>query len=147
MQEIQKTIIGLNEKAYTAKVSGKVLQFTNTAAPPPLFKKRSRRGNWKKNALPKLYSIPTSQPLAFASFLPLHALWTSYILKLLGPSSTWTSISVLLPTLVRADYHGAIVSIARSKIPSLVGMEGMVLKENKLNFEILTRGGTSTKSE
>jgi hypothetical protein len=144
MDDIKKAIN--NERAWDTKVVGKVLQFGNSGKQPEIWKKRSRRGNWRKRCATEFYSIPATQSLAFSDFNDLHELWTSYIVALLGPTSGWKNISNLLPTLVRADYHGCVVRVERSKIPSLIGIEGIVLKENKTTFEILTKTADKLKS-
>ncbi|KAK3687007.1 hypothetical protein LTR37_019259 [Vermiconidia calcicola] len=43
------------------------------------------------------------------------------------------------PLLVSADYHGALVEVTRSRCVSRVGMKGIVVKDTKFTFEIVTR--------
>lgn len=39
--------------------------------------------------------------------------------------------------LTKADYHGAMICVARSKCPSLVGVSGIVLQETEHTFRIM----------
>jgi ribonuclease P protein subunit POP4 len=42
------------------------------------------------------------------------------------------------PILVSADYHGALVEVMRSRCVSRVGLKGIVVKDTKFTFEIVT---------
>lgn len=42
------------------------------------------------------------------------------------------------PMLVSADYHGALVEVVRSRCVSRVGIRGIVVKDTKFTFEIIT---------
>lgn len=37
----------------------------------------------------------------------------------------------------KADYHGCLLMVTRSKIPSLVGVKGIVVLETKNTFQII----------
>ena len=50
-------------------------------------------------------------------------------------SLSWESIS---QRLMKADYHGAKVTVVRSKCPSLVGIEGIIVQDTKCTFRILS---------
>lgn len=119
----------VGERVWQQKVSEKILQFGNTSTRKPKLRKR-------RNALKSLTPIKL-QSVEFKDFMHLHQLWTSYINKLVG--TEWKNVQSILPSLVRADLHGCIVSLERSKIPSLVGMSGIILKETRAALEILTR--------
>lgn len=41
--------------------------------------------------------------------------------------------------LLRADYHGAYITVTRSKCPSLIGISGIVIQETRNVFKIITR--------
>ena len=43
------------------------------------------------------------------------------------------------PILVSADYHGAEVEVVRSRCVSRVGLKGIVVKDTKFTFDIITR--------
>jgi RNase P/RNase MRP subunit p29 len=48
----------------------------------------------------------------------------------------------VLTRLTKADFHGAIVRVAQSKCPSLLGLEGIVLQETENTFVIVTPSNT-----
>jgi len=85
----------------------------------------------------------------FDLFLPLHHLWLGYMSELLALS---TSSSVVSPSsqilpgtagmhakLVKADFHGSIMTVRQSKNPCLVGLSGIVIHENENVFKVVTR--------
>lgn len=129
----------VSARAWQEKVAGKVLQFGNSGQQKLAWKQKRRKS---PKSVPALPLDPSG--LEFSQFLPLHSLWKSYIDKLLGidpkaaASNPKTAASVL-PLLARADLHGCIVKVVRSKMPSLVGFEGIILKENRWDFEILSQ--------
>ncbi|KZT68989.1 RNase P/MRP, p29 subunit [Daedalea quercina L-15889] len=91
------------------------------------------------------------QETKFRLFLPLHALWTGYMAELLalppapsGPNNQ--SIPEAIPNsaamhakLVKADFHGSIMTVRQSKNPCLVGLSGIVIHETENAFKIVTR--------
>ena len=42
------------------------------------------------------------------------------------------------PILVSADYHGALLEVVRSRCVSRVGLKGIVVKDTKFTFEVVT---------
>ena len=92
-----------------------------------------------------LYDIPKSQQ-KYAIYEPLHELWCGYMREVLGlkrtddeNGRTWVDAAAVGPVLVSADYHGAEIEVVRSKCESLVGLKGIVVKDGKFAFEIVTR--------
>ncbi|KAG2032162.1 RNase P subunit p29-like protein [Suillus americanus] len=83
----------------------------------------------------------------FDLFLPLHQLWMGYISELLGlspPSSVpvgeaMPNASSMHPKLVKADFHGSLLTVRQSKNPCLVGLTGIVIHETENAFKIITR--------
>ena len=41
--------------------------------------------------------------------------------------------------LLKADYHGAMVTVSASKCPSLIGQTGIVVMETKNTFQIIRK--------
>ena len=41
--------------------------------------------------------------------------------------------------LVSADYHGSLLEVVRSRCASRVGLKGIVIKDTKFTFEIVTK--------
>ncbi|KAG5643455.1 hypothetical protein DXG03_000887 [Asterophora parasitica] len=84
----------------------------------------------------------------FNLFLPLHHLWMGYMSELLGlpqpaasepPSSqAMPSTASMHPKLVKADFHGSIMTVRQSKNPCLVGLSGIVIHETENTFKVVT---------
>ncbi|THV04786.1 hypothetical protein K435DRAFT_835301 [Dendrothele bispora CBS 962.96] len=85
----------------------------------------------------------------FELFVPLHHLWMGYISELMGlpQSSSVSGVPTLKdapsavgmhPKLVKADFHGSLLTVKQSKCPSLVGLSGIVIHETENTFRIIT---------
>jgi len=83
-------------------------------------------------------------------FLPIHHLWLGYMAELMdlaSPPDPTTAPPILrLPNaasmqakLVKADFHGSILTVRRSKNPSLVGCCGILIHETENTFKLVTR--------
>ncbi|KAI0293511.1 Rof/RNase P-like protein [Multifurca ochricompacta] len=93
-------------------------------------------------------------------FVPLHRLWLGYMSELLGlaipPSSSsqpstststsTTTMRTMMPQaagmhakLLKADFHGSIMTVRRSKNATLVGASGIVIQETENTFKVVTR--------
>ncbi|KFY82074.1 hypothetical protein V500_10845 [Pseudogymnoascus sp. VKM F-4518 (FW-2643)] len=82
-----------------------------------------------------LHSIPSDQQ-KYAIFEPLHQLWIGYINEILGSGRPISG--PVAAKLASADYHGALLQVARSRCTSRVGVKGIVVKDTKFTFEIIT---------
>ncbi|KAH7394953.1 Rof/RNase P-like protein [Phaeosphaeria sp. MPI-PUGE-AT-0046c] len=89
-----------------------------------------------------LNEIPKDQQ-RYAIYKPLHDLWLGYMREVLGVDDpkrgaylTPASSGQLLAT---ADMHGALLSVMRSRCVSRVGLEGIVVRDTRFTFEIITR--------
>ncbi|PIL23904.1 hypothetical protein GSI_13655 [Ganoderma sinense ZZ0214-1] len=104
-------------------------------------KKESRkRGIWKLR----------KEEAKFELFVPLHMLWLGYMSELLSlapqpatpsadPASAMPGTAGMHTKLVKADFHGAIVTVRQSKNPCLVGLSGIVVHETENSFKVITR--------
>lgn len=87
----------------------------------------------------------------FELFLPLHHLWMGYMSELLGlghfsgppKSRDMPSTSGMHPKLLKADFHGSIMTVRRSKNISLIGLSGIVIYESENAFTVVTRKNQS----
>ncbi|VDB92062.1 unnamed protein product [Peniophora sp. CBMAI 1063] len=89
------------------------------------------------------------QDCRFELFLALHRLWMGYMSELLGlklaPEGKTADAGAMPPAagmhakLVKADMHGAFITVKESKNASLVGMQGIVIHETEGTFKIVTR--------
>lgn len=76
--------------------------------------------------------------------MPLHELWKGYMSKHLPlksggipPTVEDSSYDAFSKILVKSDFHGAIVTVTRSRCPSLVGVNGIVAMDTKNTFKVL----------
>ncbi|KDQ19292.1 hypothetical protein BOTBODRAFT_170408 [Botryobasidium botryosum FD-172 SS1] len=91
----------------------------------------------------------------YDTFLPIHHLWLGYMAELLDlapppdhdPTRNNNASTIpklpnaanMHPKLVKADFHGSILTVRRSKNPSLVGCCGIVIHETENTFKLVTR--------
>lgn len=84
----------------------------------------------------------------FALFVPMHNLWMGYMSELLGLSRYSASVSSpqtmpgssgMHPKLLKADFHGSIMTVHKAKNPCLVGISGIVIHETENAFKVVTR--------
>ncbi|KAH9991735.1 Rof/RNase P-like protein [Russula vinacea] len=88
----------------------------------------------------------------WVAFVPLHRLWLGYMSELLGlaesddaqnapatPTMSMPMAAGMHAKLVKADFHGSIMTVRRSKNASLVGASGIVVQETENTFKVVTR--------
>ena len=126
---------GLNIEHRKLKVD-----IVNRREPKKQRKHLSRKGLKKIG----LYSLPKTS-LKYKDFLPLNQLWCSYIQEQFGnidlnkkPLTIGTlhyeQISQLI---LKSDFHGAKVNVIRSKCPSLIGINGIVILDTKQTWQVI----------
>ncbi|XP_002762016.1 ribonuclease P protein subunit p29 isoform X1 [Callithrix jacchus] len=86
----------------------------------------------------RLFDIKPEQQ-RYSLFLPLHELWKQYIRDLCNGLKPDTQPQMIQAKLLKADLHGAIISVTKSKCPSYVGITGILLQETKHIFKIITK--------
>jgi ribonuclease P protein subunit POP4 len=96
-------------------------------------KKQNMTSKEKKKS--SLFKIE-KEKLNYDKIIPLNELWKTYITELLDQSKGLTSHSEVL---LKADLHGSIMKCTRSKNPTYVGIEGIMLQETENSFKILTK--------
>ncbi|KAI6087754.1 ribonuclease P protein subunit p29 [Hypoxylon rubiginosum] len=84
-----------------------------------------------------LYDVP-KEGQKYAVFEPLNRLWLGYIREILG-SEVYSGGQGAAAKLSAADFHGAEVEVSRSRCPSRVGIRGIVIKDSRFAFEIITK--------
>jgi ribonuclease P protein subunit POP4 len=88
-----------------------------------------------------IYDIPKDQQ-KYAIYEPLHKIWCAYMREILGLTDgkrAHVEAQDAGPFLVSADYHGAMMEVVRSRCTSRVGMTGIVVKDTRFTFEIVTK--------
>lgn len=94
--------------------------------------------------LEHLGKVDYNSKIKYSDVLPLNQLWLQYMQEMLGDQSftsipkdhtdsNWINVN---QQLIKADYHGAKISISASRCPSLVGLAGIVIQDTKNCFRI-----------
>jgi ribonuclease P protein subunit POP4 len=118
-----------------ARDSAKARKRRSPGKPKPLSAKQKR-------AL-QIYKIPKDQ-LKYEIYVPLHRLWCGYMREVLSLDKPDSKYGRFIeprnagPLLTSADYHGALVEVVRSRCVSRVGVKGIVVRDTKSTFEIVT---------
>jgi ribonuclease P protein subunit POP4 len=84
-----------------------------------------------------LYEIP-KEGQKYSIYEPLHIMWVGYIQEVLGsamPIEAGTAAK-----LCSADFHGAELEVVRSRCVGRVGIRGIVVRDSKFAFVVITRG-------
>ncbi|XP_076857037.1 ribonuclease P protein subunit p29 [Brachyhypopomus gauderio] len=102
-------------------------------------KKTLARGlNAKQRRELKVFQLkPENQK--YELFLPLHELWKQYITDLCNGLKPGSNPQMIQQKLLKADFHGAVLTVVRSKCPSYVGTTGILVQEFKHIFKIITK--------
>ncbi|KAI3376790.1 hypothetical protein L3Q82_000383 [Scortum barcoo] len=108
-------------------------------------KDKSKKNNKKAKGLNarqkremKIFQIKPEHQ-RYELFLPLHELWKQYIIDLCSGLNLASSPQFVQQKLLKADFHGAIITVVRSKCPSYVGTTGILVQEFKHVFKIITK--------
>jgi len=133
-------------EVWTQKVRDKVLALDNVKEPRSLTKreemqrqklrakKRSKMIKAKEKREKNMLKMP-EDALKYELYIPLHTMWKDYLAATLNNSKG----SALTAKILKADMHGCCIKVIRSKCPSFVGLEGIVLLETERTFQIITR--------
>ncbi|XP_073913128.1 ribonuclease P protein subunit p29 isoform X2 [Castor canadensis] len=101
-------------------------------------KKKSKGLSARQRRSLRLFDIKPEQQ-RYSLFLPLHKLWKQYIRDLCNGLKPDTQPQMIQAKLLKADLHGALISVTKSKCPSYVGVTGILLQETKYVFKIITK--------
>lgn len=141
-------------RIYSEKIQHRPLFIRATSPPPSVTAREARRKAREqkrrraKALKPKplsstqrrklgLHDIP-KEGQKYEVFEPLNRLWIGYAREILG-KEVYTGGQGAAAKLSSADFHGAEVEVSRSSCPSRVGIKGIVVKDTKFTFEIVTR--------
>ncbi|KAJ2741840.1 RNase P/RNase MRP complex subunit [Coemansia sp. BCRC 34301] len=125
------------QSTFKDRVEGRQLLLTNSYKEPP---EKNGKVNGRKRITAKerralgIYDIPADAQ-KYALFVPLHQLWSQYVGGITGG---WTG-DQLLGRVMRADMHGALLTVTRARCPNYVGIRGIVAQETKNAFRIITQ--------
>jgi ribonuclease P protein subunit POP4 len=95
-------------------------------------KKKQIKLNYTHNMIKNL----KKEKLDYDSLLCMNQLWQNYITELLNNSNNEENI---LSKMLKADLHGAILTVVNSTNKNNIGISGIVLFESRRTFNILNR--------
>lgn len=100
---------------------------------------KSKPMSAKERRATEIHTVPVAER-KYELYEPLHNLWLGYIQEILnlGQDNFRGMNSGSAALLVSADYHGASIEVVRSRCPSRVGIIGIIIKDTKFSFEIIT---------
>jgi ribonuclease P protein subunit POP4 len=116
-----------------AREARKATQARKNRKPKPLTAKEKRELG--------LHTIPLEQR-KWDVFEPLHKMWLEYmreVLAIKGKEKVFMDAKAAGPLITAADMHGAMVRVVKCRCVGRVGTEGIVAKETRGTFEIITR--------
>jgi len=94
-----------------------------------LFRKANSGGSFPVETYLNKFNIPR-----FEHFITMNNLWQSYMNDLLFPNGNVPAMSVILPKLSSADFHGCLVTVIQSKNTHVVGTRGIVVCDTQHSF-------------
>lgn len=87
-----------------------------------------------------IYEIPDAAK-KYEIYVPLHTMWVGYMWEILGmkmDKKAFVTANSAGSKLASADFHGAEVTIVRSRCVGMVGLAGIVVRDTKFTFQIIT---------
>ena len=88
-----------------------------------------------------IYEIPDNAR-KYEIYVPLHKMWVGYMWEILGMKPGERSFATgdsAGSKLASADFHGAEVTVVRSRCMGMVGLAGIVVRDTKFTFQIITK--------
>lgn len=95
----------------------------------------------KEKRVKCIYDIPDDAK-KYDIYEPLHRMWVGYMWEILGVKEgerVFLTAQSAGSKLTSAEYHGAEVTVARSRCVGMVGLEGIVVRDTKFTFQIITK--------
>ncbi|KAL8710360.1 MAG: hypothetical protein Q9225_007308 [Loekoesia sp. 1 TL-2023] len=95
----------------------------------------------KEKRISGIYEIP-KESQKYEIYVPLYRMWLGYFWEILGMvkgKQNWMTAQAAGSKIASADFHGAKLTVVRSKCVSLVGLEGIVVRDTKFTFQIITK--------
>lgn len=94
------------------------------------------------------YSIARNS-IKYCDVQPMNEIWTGYMTQILNldkpiPSCNSKSWDNFTQTLYKADFHGSILEVVRSKCPSYIGKIGICVMDTRNTFKIVSKDNVVT---
>ncbi|XP_075984088.1 ribonuclease P/MRP subunit POP4 [Anticarsia gemmatalis] len=111
-------------------------------------KKKLRILTRKEKQTLGFYNIPR-KGVKYNDMLPMNKIWLKYISDLLDlsspiPDPTSKAWDNFTQALYKADFHGSILNVIRSKCPSYVGKTGICIMDTRNTFKIVSKDNIVT---
>ncbi|KAI1904098.1 hypothetical protein AGOR_G00002170 [Albula goreensis] len=100
--------------------------------------KRAKGLNAKQRRELKVFQLKPEHQ-RYELFLPLHELWKQYVRDLCNGLKPDSNPQIIQQKLLKADFHGAVITVVKSKCPSYVGTTGILVQEMKHIFKVITK--------
>ncbi|KAF8853721.1 RNase P/MRP, p29 subunit [Acephala macrosclerotiorum] len=141
-------------KIYTEKIKSRPLHLKPTEPNPQLQRRAARLRavtDLRKKQKPRplsarqkrslcLYDIPSSSQ-KYTLYLGLHKLWVGYMQEILFEGDEERCLGQgEAAKICSADFHGAEIEVVRSRCVSRVGVKGIVVRDSKGVFVVVTKG-------
>ncbi|KAL8970569.1 MAG: hypothetical protein Q9183_001450 [Haloplaca sp. 2 TL-2023] len=94
----------------------------------------------KEKRITGIYDVPKHLQ-KYEIYVPLYRMWLEYTWEILGMvkgKQAWVTAQSAGAKLASADYHGAKLMVVRSKCVSTVSLKGIVIRDTKFTFRIIT---------
>lgn len=88
-----------------------------------------------------IYDIPDAAK-KYEIYVPLHTMWLGYMWEILGMKEgekSFVTAQSAGSKLGSADYHGAEITVVRSRCVGMVGLAGIVVRDTKFTFQVITK--------
>lgn len=95
--------------------------------------KRHKKMSSKQCKNNHLQDLPKESE-SFDLYLPLHELWTQYIIDVTRDLSS----QEITRKLAKSDWHGSLIQVVQSYSTHLIGLTGIVLQETTFTFKIIS---------
>ncbi|XP_059926753.1 ribonuclease P protein subunit p29 isoform X2 [Gadus macrocephalus] len=123
-------------KSKEGKGKAEVLEYAREKRPTAKRKSKALSAGEKRRL--KVFDIKPEHQ-RYELFLPLNDLWKQYIISICNGLRHSSNPQHIQQKLLKADFHGAILTVVRSKCPSYVGATGILVQEFKHIFKIITK--------
>ncbi|CAB02730.1 Ribonuclease P protein subunit p29 [Caenorhabditis elegans] len=99
------------------------------------FKRKSKKTE-KTNLTRGRLTEDDKKAFKFADIVPMNTDWQKYFRERLGNHFSSTKIE---KTILKSDYHGALLTIWLAENPTQIGISGIVVLETRHTFQMVTQ--------
>ena len=118
------------EKEFTSEKAYIIDKFINKN------NKKNKKKQVKQNYTHGLIKNLKNGKMNYESLLSLNKMWQEYIIELMNNTNNKENI---LEKMLKADLHGAILTVINSTNKNNIGISGIVLFESRRTFNIITK--------